>query len=88
MIVAIQQITEYPRGFFLELVRLHNFPPMFESRLTPPDPNDAIRHIAAVRSRATALARGHTGTIKGLSGRARQIVGDASKAQVRKAVKA
>lgn len=39
-------------------------------------------NAAAVRSRQTALARGHTGTIKGLSGASRNMAGDVSKALV------
>lgn len=70
----------YPPGFFLELVRAHDWPPGFVPEVIVQPRVDM--HAVSVRSRATALANGYTGTIKGLSGRTRLIVGDASKASV------
>lgn len=67
-------------GFFLALVIEHNFPPGFT-------PQEIVKprvdmHEVSTRSRETALSRGYTGTIKGLSARSGLIVGDASKAAV------
>lgn len=67
----------YP-GYFLELVRLHNWPPMFEPQPVVKVIRDG--HAASLKSRQTALARGITGTISNLNGRA--VVGDPSKAAV------
>lgn len=62
--------TTYPPGFFTELLRLHDWPPGFVSKISTPVWSDTDRREAAVRGRETALAAGHTGAILGISKRA------------------
>jgi hypothetical protein len=66
--------TKYPPGFFLELVRLHNFPPGWVSQIVEPNWSSADRKAAGARSREAALAKGDTGTIHGISRKADEQV--------------
>lgn len=63
--------TEYPEGFFTDLMREHDFPPGFVSRMPPSTArvDEAIRD-AAIRSRQAQLAIGNTGSIRPQSAQA------------------
>lgn len=61
---ALSNFGPYP-GYWTELVILHDWPPRWEPQEWQ-EKHDQKRE-SAVRGRETALARGHTGTIVGLS---------------------
>jgi hypothetical protein len=76
------QPTDYPAGFFTELVYAHNFPPRWQSQIHI-DPSEQLRKEAAVRGRATALANGHTGSVRnGLSKKSAGVMPSVEKARV------
>lgn len=62
--------TSYPAGFFTALIRLHDWPPGFISKIEIPARSDSERRASASRSRDTQLAKGITGSIHGVSKKA------------------
>ncbi len=75
---------EWVCGPFTRWMHETNWPPGFEPQEIKRSQVDL--NAAAARSRATALAKGHTGTICGLSAAAAR--GDVSKAVIQKAMRA
>lgn len=58
----------HPAGYFLELVKRHNFPPMFESRMPQPQAKDYSAIASETRDRY-----GFSGTI-GVSAKADALI--------------
>lgn len=64
----IRKTFAYPRdGYFCELVYAHNWPPHY--RPQPLTKSEYTQQLAGRKSRATQLANGVTGSIRGLSRR-------------------
>ena len=77
----MQSRLELNPGHFLSLVRKHNWPPNYTPQ--PPDRISTVAHSqAATLGRAAQLAKGETGSIKGLSKKAAPAPNNADKARV------
>ena len=59
----------HPAGYFLELVKRHNFPPMFESRMPPPQAKDYSAIASETRDKY-----GFSGSILGVSAKADALI--------------
>lgn len=74
---------EYEPGFFLSLVRQHNWPPGFRPQPIVGKRGQVEINEAAARGRAKRLASGDTGTINRLSRKGGVGLSDASKGEIR-----
>lgn len=63
---------QFKPGYFVELMRRHNWPPMFEPRM--PQTRTPDWSAISTANRERLQAQGHTGTIVGLTQRADALI--------------